>query len=58
MNGLGYIELSKGKTGGSRTRFYKRGHKPIDFHKPHPSPYLKAYAIKDLIDQLEKEGLI
>ena len=58
MSGFGYAELSKGKTSGSRVQFYQQGRKPVDLHKPHPSPYLKTYAIKDLIDQLKQEGLI
>jgi len=27
-------------------------------HKPHPRPNLKAYQVGQLLEQLEKEGLI
>ena len=58
LNGFGYMESPKGKTSGSRALFEQEGRKDILLHKPHPRPYLKQYAIKDLIDQLKEEGLV
>lgn len=31
---------------------------PIRFHKPHPSPILKEYVLKQVIDELKKEKFI
>ncbi len=55
---LGYRESNMGKTSGSRVRFVSDRYSPIALHKPHPKPVLKQYALKQLIEQLEKEGLL
>lgn len=56
---LGFDEISTGKTGGSRRKFY---HKPsglmINLHKPHPGSIVKSYAIEQVLEKLKEEKLI
>lgn len=58
MNILGYRLSSKGKTSGSRICFIKEGHGTILMHRPHPSNVLKSYQVKQLLEELKKEGLL
>lgn len=59
LNGLGYHEEKKGKTSGSRVRFYnEKLQHPILLHKPHPGNILKAYQMKEILDELRAKGLI
>ncbi len=58
LTSLGFIEDNKGKTSGSRIKFIKNGYAKIELHKPHPGNILKSYQIKDIIEKLEKGGLI
>ncbi|PCJ25373.1 MAG: hexulose-6-phosphate synthase [Rickettsiales bacterium] len=59
LTGLDFTELSNGKTGGSRRKFYHEGHNIIiNLHKPHPSPYLKEYALKQIRNKLSEEQMI
>ena len=58
LNGWGYSEYNAGKTSGSRVRFVHECHGDIMLHKPHPNPELKSYIIKQIIEQLNKEGLL
>lgn len=53
LNSLGFSLFQKGKTSGSRVRFYKEG-LIIDLHKPHPGDVMKRYAVKDLKEFLEE----
>ena len=59
---LGYMtyrRYNKGKTSGSRVMFVSDEYKTkILLHKPHPRKELLEYQIKQLIEQLEQEGLI
>lgn len=59
---LGYFSYhrsNKGKTSGSRIMFVSKVHKTkILLHKPHPRKELLEYQIKQLIEQLEQEGLL
>ena len=59
---LGYFDYyisNKGKTSGSRVMFKSNLHQSkILLHKPHPQKELRAYQIKQLIEQLEQEGLL
>jgi len=55
---LGYQESNVGKTSGSRVRFISEEHSPILLHKPHPRPVMKIYMLKQVIEQLKKEGLL
>ena len=54
-----YKRSNKGKTSGSRVMFTSEEYKTkILLHKPHPRKELLEYQIKQLIEQLEQEGLI
>lgn len=55
---LGYKESNVGKTSGSRVRFISDKHSPILLHKPHPKPVIKLYMLKQVVEQLKKEGLL
>lgn len=56
---LTYYRSNKGKTSGSRVMFTSDEHKTkILLHKPHPRKELLEYQIRQLIEQLEQEGLI
>ena len=54
---LGYEQSNKGKTSGSRVKFW-RNTSIIMFHKPHPGNELPMYQIKQIIKALSEEGLI
>ena len=54
---LGFIELNKGKTSGSRVKFYR----PSDgafvlLHKPHPSDIMVVKSVRDLAAKLKELG--
>ena len=51
----GYIELKKGKTGGSRRKFADKEKNVIILHKPHPGNIVKAYALKQVIEHLQEK---
>ena len=54
---LGFVEYMKGKTSGSRVKFYRAGDQRIILlHKPHPGDEMSIGATKDLADKLEKMG--
>lgn len=54
---FGYQEYNKGKTSGSRVKFFRqRDKKVILLHKPHPGDIMKEYSIKDLIEHLRNNG--
>ena len=56
---LTYKKSNKGKTSGSRVMFTSEEYKTkILLHKPHSRKELLEYQIKQLIEQLEQEGLI
>lgn len=54
---LGFQLSYKGKTSGSRIKFLK-GTTAIILHKPNPRKELLDYQIKQILDILEKEGLL
>ena len=54
---LGFELSNKGKTSGSRVKFFKDG-VFIILHKPHPRKELLIYQIKQIIDVLSEEGFI
>lgn len=58
LNGLGYKQVSAGKTGGSRVRFVHPSYPPVILHRPHPKPILKRYMLENIIDLLKQEKLI
>ncbi len=55
---FGFRESNVGKTTGSRVRFISEEYSPILLHKPHPRPVMKIYMLKQVIEQLKKEGLL
>jgi hypothetical protein len=55
---FGFRESNVGKTSGSRVRFISEEYSPILLHKPHPRPVMKIYMLKQVIEQLKKEGLL
>ena len=59
LHGLGFKDISNGKTSSSRRKFYNVDKNIIiNLHKPHPSPYLKDYALKQIRLKLLEEKLI
>ena len=59
---LGYFSFrrsNKGKTSGSRVIFTSDQYEmKIMLHRPHSRKELREYQVKQLIEQLEQEGLI
>ena len=54
---LNYKEYDKGKTSGSRKKFYRESDGAIIMlHKPHPGNELKDYQKRDIISKLEMYG--
>lgn len=54
-----YEPCNKGKTSGSRIMFINQKTKSkILLHKPHPRKELLHYQVKQLIQQIEQEGLL
>ncbi len=58
LNYFSYKENDKGKTSGSRIMFISKGKTSILLHKPHQRKELLDYQVKQLIEILEREGLI
>jgi hypothetical protein len=54
---LGFELSNRGKTSGSRVKFFRDG-VFIILHKPHPRKELLSYQIKQIIETLSEEGLI
>jgi predicted RNA binding protein YcfA (HicA-like mRNA interferase family) len=59
LSQLGFVADNKGKTSGSRIRFY-HPEKKLQYlaHKPHPSNVIKPKALKDIIDYLTENNLL
>ena len=56
---LGFDKLQNGKTSGSRCKFYNKDRNiMINLHKPHPSPYVKDYVLKQIRLKLLEEEMI
>lgn len=54
---LGFLESNKGKTSGSRVKFYRASDGTVILlHKPHPGDQMKHYAVKQLRDELVQLG--
>lgn len=57
LSQLGFEEFNKGKTSGSRVKFYRKSdQKIIQLHKPHPGDVMDIGATKSLADYLEEMG--
>ena len=57
LSALDFELSNKGKTSGSRVKFFKDG-VFIILHKPHPRKELLSYQVKQIIETLSEEGLI
>ena len=54
---LGYTESNKGKTSGSRVRFFREKDKRIiNLHKPHPGNDIKMTAKRNVVELLRERG--
>lgn len=57
LSQIGFEEYQKGKTSGSRVKFYRETDgRMILLHKPHPSDVMKLGAVKQLVDYLVQLG--
>ena len=57
LEALGFAMSNKGKTSGSRVKYFK-GNVAIVLHKPHPRNELLEYQIRQVLEILEKEALL
>ena len=54
---LGFIESTKGKTSGSRVKFYRPKDQTILLlHKPHPGDIMSPATVKNLLNVLKTKG--
>lgn len=58
LEGVGYTEVTAGRTGGSRRRFLHPTAPAIMLHKPHPGSIVKMYVVDEVLRVLTEEGLI
>lgn len=57
LSQLGFEEFNKGKTSGSRVKFYRASDQHIILlHKPHPGDVMSIGSIRDLAMRLEEMG--
>ena len=57
LSQMGFLEWNKGKTSGSRVKFYREKDKRmILLHKPHPEDTMKSGAVKELVEFLTELG--
>lgn len=54
---MGFEEYNKGKTSGSRVRFFREyDNKVILLHKPHPEDEMDRGAVAELVEYLKEIG--
>ncbi|MCQ2555257.1 MAG: type II toxin-antitoxin system HicA family toxin [Clostridia bacterium] len=59
LSQLGFEESNKGKTSGSRVKFYRENdQRVILLHKPHPGDIMDTGAVKGLANRLMEMGEI
>jgi hypothetical protein len=59
LGGLGFRLSNAGGTSGSSVRFINsKTSQIIRLHKPHPSPVLKQYLVKFIINELKQWGYL
>lgn len=58
LEGLGFREVRRGKTSGSRRRFVHETAGMISLHEPHPGRELKGYQVDLVLEALTQKGLI
>lgn len=57
LSQFGFQEMTGGKTGGSRRRFFRDSDSAIIFlHKPHPENIVNKSTIRDVIAKLRELG--
>ncbi len=57
LSQMGFLEYQKGKTSGSRVKFYReKDQKVILLHKPHPDDIMKPATVKELLEYLTNLG--
>ncbi len=57
LSQIGFEEYNKGKTSGSRVKFFRESDKSVILlHKPHPGDVMKPGAVKQLVEYLMKMG--
>lgn len=57
LSQIGFMEYTKGKTSGSRVKFYRpEDQRVILLHKPHPEDVMKPGAVKMIADFLVELG--
>ncbi|MBD5551939.1 MAG: type II toxin-antitoxin system HicA family toxin [Lachnospiraceae bacterium] len=56
---FGFREWNKGKTSGSRVKFYMESdQRIIMLHKPHPGDIMDKGAVEDVVKKLMKWGML
>ncbi len=59
LTGLGYEEITSGRTAGSRVAFLnRRTRHMLRLHRPHPSKLLKRYQLDLVEEELRNQGAI
>lgn len=54
---IGFAEYTKGKTSGSRIKFFRASDQCIILlHKPHPGDVMSPGAVNDLVEHLKEVG--
>ena len=54
---MGFNEYNKGKTSGSRVRFFRESDRAVILlHKPHPEDVMDRGAVSDLVEYLKGIG--
>jgi len=57
LSQIGFEEYNKGKTSGSRVKFFRASDQRIILlHKPHPGDVMSTGAVRDLATRLEEMG--
>lgn len=56
---LGFREWNKGKTSGSRVKFYRESdQRIIMLHRPHPGDIMDRGAVEDVVKKLMEWGML
>jgi hypothetical protein len=50
---FGYSQTAKGKTAGSRIKFFNDEGEQILLHKPHPNGVMKMYQLRQIKEKLK-----
>lgn len=55
---LGHFGYAEQKGKGSRRKFKAQGLPTLSLHEPHPGKIVKLYALRDVLQVLQNEGLL